>query len=187
MRVAYTMGESGFADHLKPLLARVGKEKEPKPRSSMARAIAKLGPEDPKVQKALVKALSSSDDLVREQACVALAPFAKEKAVKSALKKVMLQGGSQDTRMAAVWALGYCEDEKVADELKSYKESLGRWDWKLKPRLSKRRSILPLYAVSAPLTWEAHTQQTHLQRRSLMVSLREFQNIKHLDLKNARS
>ena len=131
MRVAYTMGESGFEDHLKPLLARVGKEKDPKPKASMLRAIAKLGPEDGKVQQALLKALGDSDDLVREQACVALAPFAKEKPVKAALQKVMLQGGSQDVRGAAAWCLGLSEDSEVKDFLKTFAESLSRRDWRL--------------------------------------------------------
>lgn len=132
MRVALAMRRSGSDEHLKPLLDRVGKEKDEKAKASMCRAIGALGPEDAKVRKALVKALGDKEELVREQAAVAVAPFATDKSVKSALQKILLQGGSQDVRMAAAWALGYCDDEKVKDDLVEYEKSLGRWDWKLR-------------------------------------------------------
>jgi HEAT repeat protein len=132
MRVALAMRQSGSDEHLKPLLARVGKEKDEKAKATMCRAIGALGPEDAKVRKALVKALGDKQELVREQAAVAIAPFATEKAVKAGLRKILLAGGSQDTRMAAAWALGHSEDKAVQDELVEYEKSLGRWDWKLR-------------------------------------------------------
>ncbi len=131
MRVALAMRRSGFEDHLAPLLARVKKEKDEKAKSSICRALGALGPENADVRKALTKALGDKKELVREQASVAIAPFATEKAVKAGLRKILVQGGGQDVRAAATWALGLSEDEKVKDALVEYRESLGRWDWRL--------------------------------------------------------
>ncbi len=129
--VIHAMGRSGAADHLPLLLARAGKEKETAPRASLYRALGVLGKDDEAAAKAVRKGLGDSDETARANAFAAAAPWAAEKAVKSAARKVLVEGGSQEIRGIAVWLLGLSGDAGLVKTLEEYKSSIGRWDWKL--------------------------------------------------------
>ncbi len=147
MRVAWAMQKSGAVEHLKPLVARVGKERDAKAKGSMYRAIGALAAEsqDKGAKKALVKGAGNSKDPARAHAALSIAPWAKEKDVKAALQKILVQGGATDLRSAAVWSLGFSEDKEVRGELVTFKESLSRREWRLdrvvKAAISRLRGI----------------------------------------------
>ena len=132
MIVAYAMHKSGVAEHLKPLLARVSKEKDERVRGTLYRAIGALGKDDAAVRKVLLKSVQNSKDAARGHAALSIGPWATEKKVQAALKKILVQGGRGRVRGAAVFALGMSKSDKCRDAVKTFREGLSRWDWRTK-------------------------------------------------------
>jgi hypothetical protein len=138
MRAAYAMQASGFAEHLPPLLARVGKEKDDKARGAIYRALGVLAvsvkdERDGKAaHKALQKGAADSKDDARAHAAIGVATWATEKPVQSALEKMLLAGGPAHERSAAVWALGFSASDDVKALLEKQRESLNKWDWRVR-------------------------------------------------------
>lgn len=138
MFAAYAMQKSGFAEHLAPLLARVVKEKDDKARGAMYRAIGVLAvqvkdeKEGKTAYKVLLKGAADSKDDARGHAAIGVATWATEKAVQTALEKMLVAGGPVHERSAATWALGYSESDAVKDVLKEQRASLGKWDWRVR-------------------------------------------------------
>jgi HEAT repeat protein len=145
MQVAHALEKLEPGDAIAPLLAQAAREKDDRARGEMYRALGVLGvrpKKDPRVEKLLLKAVSSSGDGARGHAAVAIAPWAAESAVKAELRKVVVQGDSQDTRSAAIWALGYSGDKTLADEFGKLHDGLTLRDWKVRMALESAQAKL---------------------------------------------
>jgi len=109
LQVAHALEKLPAEESLPPLLAQAVREKDDRARGEMYRALGVLGAlpkKDPRVEKLLLKAISSSGDGARAHAAVAIAPWAAEAAVKTELRKIIIQGDSQNLRSAAIWRSG---------------------------------------------------------------------------------
>lgn len=145
LQVAHAFEKLEPADGLPPLLAQAAREKDDRARGEMYRALGVLGvrPEkDARVEKLLLKAVSSSKDGARAHAAVAIAPWAADAAVKTELRKIVVQGDSQNLRSSAIWALGYSEDKTLADEFAKLREGLTMRDWKVRMALESAQQKL---------------------------------------------
>jgi hypothetical protein len=145
VQVAHALESLAPEENIAALLAQAAVEKDDRARGEMYRALGVLGTKpkkDPRVEKLLLKAIGASKDGARGHACVAIAPWAKEAAVKAELRKILVQGDSQDLKSAAAWALGYSEDQEVAQELAKLREGLGFKDWKIKKAYEAAHSKL---------------------------------------------
>lgn len=145
VQVAHAFEKLAPEEALPPLLAQAAKEKDDRARGEMYRALGVLGvrPEkDARVAKLLLKAVASSADGARAHAAVAIAPWASEAAVKAELRKIVVQGDSQDLRSSAIWALGWSGDKALADEFAKLREGLTLRDWKVRTALESARSKL---------------------------------------------
>jgi HEAT repeat protein len=138
VQVAHALEKLAPEESIPALLAQAAREKDDRARGEMYRALGTLGglpKKDPRVEKLLLKAISTSGDGARGHAAVAIAPWAAEPAVKTELKKIILQGDSQDMRSAAIWALGWSEDKTLAPEFAKLREGLTMRDWKVRNAL----------------------------------------------------
>lgn len=138
VQVAHALEKLPPEESVPPLLAQAAREKDDRARGEMYRALGVLGvkpQKDPRVEKILLKAISTSGDGARGHAAVAIAPWASETAVKTELKKIVVQGDSMDLRSAAIWALGYSQDKTLADEFAKLRSGLTMRDWKVKNAL----------------------------------------------------
>lgn len=145
VQVAHALEKLTPDDFLPPLLAQAAKEKDDRARGEMYRALGVLGgapKKDPRVEKLLLKAVSTSADGARLHAAVAIAPWASVSAVKSELRKIVMQGDSQDLRSSAIWALGYSEDKGIAEEFGKLREGLTLRDWKVRMALESAQAKL---------------------------------------------
>jgi HEAT repeat protein len=107
VQVAHAIEKLDPEENIPPLLAQVERDKDGRARGEMYRALGVLGvhpKKDPRVEKLLLKAISTSGDAARAHAAVAIAPWAAETAVKTELRKIIIQGDSQNLRSAAIWA-----------------------------------------------------------------------------------
>lgn len=145
LQVAHAVEKVPPADAIAPLLAQAAKEKDDRARGEMYRALGTLGvtpAKDPKVLKLLLKAVSTSADGARAHAAVAIAPWASEAAVKAELRKIVVQGDSQNLRSAAIWALGYSGDKALGDEFTKLRAGLTMRDWKVRMALESAQAKL---------------------------------------------
>ena len=145
VQVAHALEKLGPDDALPPLLAQAARDKDDRARGEMYRALGALGvlpKKDPRVEKLLLKAVSTSGDGARAHAAVAIAPWAAEAAVKAELRKIVLQGDSQDLRASAIWALGFSEDKALGDEFAKLREGLTLRDWKVRMALESAQAKL---------------------------------------------
>lgn len=163
VQVAHAMEKLPPEESLPPLLAQAAREKDDRARGEMYRALGVLGvrpAKDPHVEKLLLKAISSSADGARAHAAVAIAPWASEAAVKTELKKIIIQGDSQNLRASAIWALGYSEDKTLAGDFGKLREGLTMRDWKVKNALEAAQQKLaggdPPGYDDAPLRFLPH-------------------------------
>lgn len=155
LQVAHALEKVESDENLAALLAQAAKEKEDRPRGEMYRALGVLGgapKKDPRVEKLLLKAIGSTKDGARMHAVIAIASWATESAVKTELKKILVQGDSQTLRSAAAWSLGWCEDAAVGAELAKIRESLTFRDWRLRMALEAAEKKL---AGKAPDGYES--------------------------------
>ncbi len=135
LQVAHAFEKLPAEEALPLILAQAAKEKDDRARGEMYRALGKLGvapAKDARVMKLLLKGVSTSSDGARAHAAIAIAPWAAETAVKTELRKIIVQGDSQDLRAAAIWALGYCADTSVNDDLRKLRDTLTMRDWKVR-------------------------------------------------------
>ena len=145
LQVAHALEKLPVEESLPPLLAQAAREKDDRARGEMYRALGVLGAlpkKDPRVEKLLLKAISSSGDGARAHAAVAIAPWAAEAAVKTELRKIIIQGDSQNLRSSAIWALGYSEDKALAVEFGRLREGLTMRDWKVRTALESAQQKL---------------------------------------------
>ena len=145
LSVAHALEKLEPEEVVPALLAQAAREKDDRARGEMYRAIGTLGvrpKKDPRVEKLLLKAISTSGDGARGHAAVAIAPWAAETAVKTELRKIVIQGDSQDTRSAAIWALGYCEDKSLVEEFGKLHDGLTLRDWKVRMALESAQAKL---------------------------------------------
>jgi hypothetical protein len=145
VQVAHAMEKLPPEESLPPLLAQAAREKDDRARGEMYRALGVLGvrpAKDPRVEKLLLKGVSSSGDGARAHAAVAIAPWAAEAAVKTELRKIVIQGDSQNLRSSAIWALGYSQDKALADEFAKLREGLTMRDWKVRMALESAQQKL---------------------------------------------
>ncbi len=102
----------------------------------------------------------SPRDGARGHAAVAIAPWAAETAVKTELRKIVVQGDSQNLRSAAIWALGYSQDKTLAAEFAKLREGLTMRDWKVRSALESAQQKLnganPPGYDDAPLRFLPH-------------------------------
>jgi hypothetical protein len=90
-------------ESLKTLLAAAGKEKSPKVRKDLLRAIGSAGAEDEKASKALIKALKSDkDELVRRNSVVALGWVSPSAEVNKTLADALAEGPVEMRAAAAI-------------------------------------------------------------------------------------
>jgi len=146
LQVAHAMEKLAPEESLPPLLAQAAKDnKDDRARGEMYRALGVLGvgaTKDARVEKILLKAISTSGDGARAHAAVAIAPWAAETAVKAELKKIVVQGDSQNLRSSAIWALGYSEDKTLAAEFAKLREGLTMREWKVRMALESAAAKL---------------------------------------------
>jgi hypothetical protein len=145
VQVAHAFEKLPPEESLAPLLAQAAREKDDRARGEMYRALGVLGvlpAKDPRVEKLLLKAISTSGDGARGHAAVAIAPWAAEAAVKTELRKIVVQGDSQNLRSSAIWALGYSQDKTLADEFAKLREGLTMRDWKVRMALESAQQKL---------------------------------------------
>ncbi len=163
VQVAHALEKLAPEESLAPLLAQAAREKDDRARGEMYRALGALGvrpAKDPRVEKLLLKAISTSGDGARGHAAVAIAPWASEAAVKTELRKIVVQGDSQNLRSAAIWALGYSQDKTLAAEFAKLREGLTMRDWKVRMALESAQQKLsggdPPGYDDAPLRFLPH-------------------------------
>ena len=145
MQAGPALGKRAPEVSLPHIRAQAAKEKDDRARGEVGRALGALGvlpKKDPRVEKLLLKAISSSGDGARAHAAVAIAPWAAEAAVKSELRKIIIQGDSQNLRSSAIWALGYSEDKALAVEFGKLREGLTMRDWKVRMALESAQQKL---------------------------------------------
>lgn len=145
VQVAHALEALAPEESLPLLLAQAAREKDDRARGEMYRALGVLGvrpQKDPRVEKILLKAISTSGDGARMHAAVAIAPWAAEAAVKTELKKIVVQGDSQNLKSSAIWALGYSQDASLAGEFKKLRDGLTMRDWKVRTALDSAASKL---------------------------------------------
>jgi len=145
LQVAHALEKIAPEESIAPLLAQAAKEKDDRARGEMYRALGVLGvvpKKDPRVEKLLLKAISTSGDGARAHAAVAIAPWASDAAVKTELRKIVVQGDSQNLRSSAIWALGYSEDKALADEFAKLHDGLTMRDWKVRIALESAQAKL---------------------------------------------
>jgi HEAT repeat protein len=145
MQVAHALEKLAPEESIPPLLAQAAKEKDDRARGEMYRALGVLGvnpTKDARVEKLLLKAISTSGDGARMHAAVAIAPWATENAVKTELKKIVVQGDSQNLRSSAIWALGYSEDKAIAAEFAKIHDGLTFKDWKVRMAIESAQQKL---------------------------------------------
>jgi hypothetical protein len=145
LQVAHALEKVAAEESIPPLLAQAAKEKDDRARGEMYRALGVLGggaTKDARVEKLLLKAISTSGDGARGHAAVAIAPWAAETAVKTELKKIVVQGDSQNVRSSAIWALGYSEDKTLAAEFAKLHDGLTMRDWKVRIALESAQAKL---------------------------------------------
>src|SRR6185295_4143987 len=145
MHVAHALEKVAPEESMPLLLAQAAKEKDDRARGEMYRALGVLGvtpTKDARVEKLLLKAISTSGDGARAHAAVAVAPWATEAAVKTELRKIVVQGDSQNLRSSAIWALGYSEDKALADDFAKLREGLTMREWKVKMALESAAAKL---------------------------------------------
>jgi HEAT repeat protein len=163
VQVAHALEKLSPEESIPPLLAQAAREKDDRARGEMYRALGVLGgnpKKDPRVEKLLLKAISTSGDGARGHAAVAIAPWAAETAVKTELRKIIIQGDSQNLRSSAIWALGYSEDKALADEFAKLRAGLTMRDWKVRMALESAEGKLagrdPPGYDDAPLRFLPH-------------------------------
>ena len=145
VQVAHALEKVAAEESVPLLLAQASREKDDRARGEMYCALGVLGglpKKDPRVEKLLLKAVSTSGDGARMHAAVAIAPWAAEAAVKTELRKIVVQGDSQNLRSSAIWALGYSEDKALAGEFAKLREGLTMRDWKVRMALESAQQKL---------------------------------------------
>jgi HEAT repeat protein len=145
LQVAHALEKIAPEESIPPLLAQAAKEKDDRARGEMYRALGLLGvtpTKDARVEKLLLKAISTSGDGARAHAAVAIAPWASDAAVKTELRKIIIQGDSQNLRSSAIWALGYSEDKTLAAEFAKLRDALTMKDWKVRMALESAQQKL---------------------------------------------